>query len=72
MLLEAPTGVIDEHVRQLKRVMEKASELVLGDGMVCEVDVVVTHSPDRYKDERGTVMWNRVMALLDRIETDAN
>ena len=52
--------------------MEKASELVLGDGMVCEVDVVVTHSPDRYKDERGTVMWNRVMALLDRIETDAN
>ena len=72
LLLEAPTGVIDEHVQQLQGVMGGASELVLGDGMVCEVDVEVTHSPDRYRDERGTVMWDRVVDLLDRVEADAN
>ena len=26
--------------------------------------------PDRYMDERGAVMWRRVMTLLDRAEED--
>ena len=51
--------------------MKKASELVLGDGRTCGVDVEVVHHPDRYSDERGRVMWERVMNLLDRTGADA-
>lgn len=71
LLLEAPTEAIDEHVWQLKCIMQKASALVLGHGRACDVDVEVVHSPGRYSDERGTVMWDRVMGLLSRVEADA-
>ncbi len=71
LLLEAPTEAIEEHVWQLKGIMRKASTLVLGHGRVCGVDVEVVHSPGRYSDERGAVMWDRVMGLLSRVEADA-
>jgi hypothetical protein len=48
--------------------MERASELVLGEGFICGVDAEVVVYPDRYSDERGAVMWDRVMALCDEAE----
>ena len=71
LLMEAPTEVIHEHVSRLKLIMEKASENVLGDGRICGIDVEIVHSPDRYSDERGKAMWDRVMNLLNTIETNA-
>ena len=64
LLLEAPSAQIDDHILQLKGIMQHASELVLGDGRTCGVDVDVVHYPNRYSDERGEIMWERVMKLL--------
>jgi hypothetical protein len=34
-------------------------------------DAHVVRSPDRYMDERGTVMWDRVMKLIRERQWDA-
>jgi hypothetical protein len=68
LLLEAPADQIDEQVAQLKQIMEKASELVLGAGFVCGVDIEIVTYPDRYSDKRGAVMWDRVMTLCEEAE----
>ena len=62
------SGTVHEHVEKLKAIMEEASELVLGNGFVCGVDVEIVTDPDRYSDERGTVMWDRIMTLLNDVE----
>lgn len=68
LLLEAPVDQIDEQVAQLKQIMKKASELVLGAGFVCGVDVEIVTYPHRYSDKRGAVMWDRVMTLCEEVE----
>jgi len=64
LLLEASVEDIDEHIAKLSTIMQRASEFVLGDGRVCGVDVDKVVYPDRYADERGAVMWDRVMGIL--------
>ena len=39
LLLEAPADEVDEQAAQLSAIMQHASELVLGDGRFCGVDV---------------------------------
>jgi DNA polymerase-1 len=68
LLLEAPTHQIDNHIHRLTTIMQHASELVLGDGRTCGIDVDVVHYPNRYSDERGEVMWDRVMKLLPEVD----
>jgi hypothetical protein len=34
-------------------------------------DVHIVKYPDRYEDDRGRVMWQRVMWLLDRFDSAA-
>jgi DNA polymerase-1 len=65
LLLEATTDRIHEDVERLKGFMQTASELVLGTGKYCGVDVQIVHYPDRFRDERGTNMWARVTGLLE-------
>jgi hypothetical protein len=48
--------------------MKSASELVLGDGRTCGVDVHSVAYPDRYSDKRGQDMWERVMRLIQAVE----
>ena len=43
--------------------MEEASILVTG-GLTCRVDVDIVRYPDRYRDDGGGEMWDRVMGLL--------
>ena len=64
LLLEAPAEDIDAQIPQLTNIMQHASELVLGEGRICGVDVDKVIYPDRYSDERGEVMWDRVMDIL--------
>ena len=45
--------------------MREASQVVLN-GFELGTDATVVRYPERYMDERGAVMWRRVMALLDR------
>jgi DNA polymerase I len=65
LLLEAPADEINDHVARLTATMQKASELVLGKGRVCGVDMETVTYPDHYSDKRGWVMWERVMKLID-------
>jgi DNA polymerase I len=64
LLLEAAADEIDEKIIQLTTIMQHASELVLGDGRFCGVDVDKVIFPDRYADERGAVMWSKVISIL--------
>ena len=47
--------------------MREASHIVL-DGFELGTDAKVVRYPDRYMDERGTAMWQRVMKLIHEQE----
>jgi len=65
LLLETPTERIHEDVERLKSIMRDASELVLGEGKICGVDVDIINYPNRFEDERGADMWSLIMELMD-------
>ena len=44
--------------------MSEASEGVLGTGKICRVDAEIVKYPDRYMDEQGQEMWDKIMTLL--------
>jgi len=50
--------------------MAQASELVLGGFRLrTDGDKKIVKYPDRYVDDRGATMWNRVMKLLKELES---
>jgi DNA polymerase I len=51
----------------MKAAMAKASRVVL-DGFELRTDVNVIQHPDRYRDPRGAVMWQRVLKLVAKRE----
>ena len=63
LLLEAPLERLDEDVFHLRSLMVKASEMVMGT-LACRVDADLVRYPDRYRDEGGGEMWDRVMKIL--------
>ena len=63
LLLKAPLDKLEEDVFMLKGVMVKASEIIM-QSIVCRVDAEIVRYPDRYRDEGGGEMWDRVMTLL--------
>ena len=72
LLLEAPIHKIDEQSERLAEIMGDASELVLGAGKRCRSDIKIIRHPDRFEEEeRGKVMFAKVMALLDAAEQRA-
>jgi hypothetical protein len=50
--------------------MAKASADVL-DGFELNTDAKIVQYPDRFMDERGEVMWNKVMNLIARAKSKA-
>ena len=67
VLIWAPLDRLEEDVMKMQGHMAAASRLALG-GFELATDAALVRYPDRYQDDRGTVMWQRVMALLDRTE----
>ncbi len=63
VLIEAPLADLDTVVAQAKDLMREASRIVLN-GFELSSDAKIVRYPDRYMDERGTQMWNTVMALI--------
>jgi hypothetical protein len=63
ILIEAPLADLDAVVAHTQSVMRAASAAVLG-GFMLESDAKIVRAPERYMDERGTTMWNMVMAEL--------
>jgi hypothetical protein len=70
LLLEAPLKRLDEDVARTKDIMVAASEMVLK-SLQCRVDAEIVRYPDRYQDEAGVEMWNRVMNILESTEAQA-
>jgi DNA polymerase-1 len=67
LLIEAPIEQIDTEIVRLRECMAEASEAVLGDGKVCRVDAEIVRYPDRFKDEHGQDMWDKIMNLLAKV-----
>jgi DNA polymerase-1 len=62
-LIAAPLDRLDADVATMQGMMEKAGEYVAG--IPIRTDAKVVRWPDRYMDERGQAMWDRVLVLLD-------
>jgi DNA polymerase-1 len=69
LLLESPLDRLEEDVFLLKGLMVKASEIVM-QSLACRVDAEIVRYPDRYRDEGGGEMWDRVMALLSQTKQE--
>jgi hypothetical protein len=68
LLVEAPADEIDDIVAQTQAAMSEASCIVL-DGFFLPSEAKVVRWPQRYRDERGGAMWDRVMELLPGLRT---
>lgn len=68
LMIEAPSEQIDTEVEKLKECMSQASEEVLGKGKICRVDADIVKYPDRYMDEQGQEMWNKILDLLTKVQ----
>jgi DNA polymerase-1 len=67
VLICAPLDRLDAGVVRMQDAMREASRVVLN-GFELGTDAIVVRHPNRYMDDRGRVMWDRVMALLDQAE----
>ncbi len=66
-LVYAPLDRIEEDTATMQRAMVEASRAVLR-GFELRTDAKITRFPDRFTDERGVVMWDRVSRLMDALE----
>jgi DNA polymerase I-like protein with 3'-5' exonuclease and polymerase domains len=67
VLIAAPLDRLDADIGVMQDAMREASRLVLN-GFELGTDVAVYRHPDRYMDERGKTMWQRVMALVNGVD----
>ena len=67
ILIEAAAEEVDDAVRALQQIMQRAGEIVL-DGFPLRTDAEVFRHPDRYRDPRGDRMWTVVKGILARVE----
>jgi DNA polymerase-1 len=62
-LICAPLNRLEADVAAMRACMAEASRIVLG-GFEIRTDVKIFRYPERFTDERGAVMWQRVMNLI--------
>lgn len=67
LLIEAPIHKMDQELERLKECMVEASELILGSGRICRMDSEIVFYPNRFMDEKGADMWDRIMRILDEV-----
>ncbi|MCS3924107.1 DNA polymerase [Methanosalsum natronophilum] len=68
LLVECYTSEVDEIIPFAQKLMEDASEVVLGSGNRVKTDVDLISFPDRYMDPRGRDTWDKVNRILDNLE----
>jgi DNA polymerase-1 len=64
-LICAPLNRLEADVAAMRACMAEASRIVLS-GFEIRTDVKIFRYPERFADERGAVMWQRVMDLIAR------
>jgi DNA polymerase I-like protein with 3'-5' exonuclease and polymerase domains len=67
ILIESALDQVEQDVEMAQNLMQKASKIVLG-GFKIRTEAEIVRFPNRYKDERGEQMWNRVIGILERVE----
>ena len=63
LLIEAAEDCIEAEVAKTQEVMADASGVIL-DGFCLGTDVEVIRWPDRFSDDRGAAVWNKIQTLL--------
>jgi hypothetical protein len=69
VLIAAPFDCIEADVAKMRHIMGKASKFILN-GFEIGTDQVIVRYPDHYSDKRGVAMWNKVKALVDKVEAE--
>jgi hypothetical protein len=64
LLIEAPLDELEETIAKAKLLMKESSRIVL-DGFELGSEAQEFRYPKRYFDERGAVMWETVMRLME-------
>jgi hypothetical protein len=72
ILIEAPLEELDETVISMQEIMADASTFVLGEDYCLDTEAKVVRYPDRYMDERGAVMWAKIMEILRELGCDVD
>jgi hypothetical protein len=70
VLICAPVDRLDADIEKMRDCMARASRAVLG-GFELRAGAEPVLYPNRYRDPRGAVMWDRVNALLKARQTKA-
>lgn len=65
ILIQAPLNRLDGDIIKTRQLMEQASQTILN-GFTLSSDVDIVRYPDRYQDDRGSVMWNTIIELLNQ------
>lgn len=68
VLIEAAEDEIEAKVAQARALMGRASRVVLG-GFEVRTDADIIRYPECYDDPRVGDMWDRVMQLLEQLES---
>ena len=69
VLICAPLDRLDEDIARMRAAMAEASRAVLG-GFELGTDVNIVRYPNRFMDDRGRVMWERVCKLVLRADNN--
>lgn len=69
-VLCAPAERIEDDVARMREAMRRAG-LAITRGLEVRTEVNIVGYPDRYMDERGVEMWNRVMSLKAELDRTA-
>ncbi len=64
VLICEPLDRLAADIAAMQAAMAEASRIIL-DGFELRTEVSIVRYPDRYGDPRGTVMWERVMKLIE-------
>ena len=65
LLLASSIEKIEEDTQKLRDIMAKASNLTLGGVITCRTEAKIVRYPDRYQDDDGVEMWNKVMQWME-------
>ena len=68
LLVELPVDELESGLAKAQGLMRQASSAVLGDFELGS-DAKIVCYPERYMDERGQVMWDTVMGLIQEIKS---
>ncbi|MHB8102217.1 MAG: DNA polymerase [Methanosarcina sp.] len=67
IMIECEIDGSDIEILKAKKIMEDASEVVLGVGNRLKTDVDVIQYPDRYIDEKGAETWEKIVTILNEV-----